>query len=105
MAMMGRAASARSDARMASAAADHTDSRLPVQGPLRFDTDGSQGLDRALTKLPVIIHYQHIPIRQDHILFLNLCLFHIQNNRKLGSLHPGAILAGKGFKHFLLKFR
>lgn len=41
------------------AATDHIDSRLPIRGPLRFDTDGSQGLNRVCRKIRDKHHFEY----------------------------------------------
>ena len=62
---------------------DHSYCCLTVIGPLRSDADLLESVYCTFTELSVVIHHKHIPLRQNHICFLDLCFFQIQYNMKL----------------------
>ena len=58
----------------------------------RSDADGAQRLDRALAQLAVIIHHQHDPVGQNHVLHSFLRPLQVQNHLEL---RAHALLAAK----------
>ena len=109
----------------------HLDGAFAIQGPLRIKADGFQRGRGALAQLLVVVHHQHVPIRQDHVGLFHCGLFQIQRHMKFGALalerngsahgvhnkfgnghpqartlralNPAAVLPGEGVKDLLLE--
>ena len=64
----------------------HRYSSFPIHCPLRLNANLSEGLDRTLAEVFIIINHQHPPWRQLHILHLGICLFQIKRYVELTSL-------------------
>ncbi len=71
---------------------------LGAHTPLRLHPDGFQRGNRTQTKLLIIVHQKHIPLRQHHVRLHHLGLLQIQNHMKFRSL-SNLTLQGDGASH------